>query len=243
MEEFVKLISQGKVNVKKLISREFDIADVQSAYETLLEGKEDIIAVVLKYDQQDVVKPISRIVTTSKRKIEKSKKNINITVIGAGGISKSYHLPNLKKIKGANIYAIVSGTGVNAKKVAKEYNANYCTTDYKEVLEDKDVIAGTDTLFLGEIKHLDNFERRCDLCGECIQDLFFGLCPVARCPKHMLNGPCGGSKEGKCEVYRDMDCVWYLVIKKMHERGELDKLKEIRSAKDWSKSNEMRMVL
>ena len=139
MEEFIKLISQGKVNVKKLISKEFDVADVQSAYETLLEGKEDIIAVVLKYDQQDVVKPISRIVTTSKRKIEKSKKNINITVIGAGGISKSYHLPNLKKIKGANIYAIVSGTGVNAKKVAKEYNANYCTTDYKEVLEDKDV--------------------------------------------------------------------------------------------------------
>lgn len=139
MEEFVKLISQGKVNVKKLISREFDIADVQSAYETLLEGKEDIIAVVLKYDQQDVVKPISRIVTTSKRKIEKSKNNINVAVIGAGGISKGYHLPNLKKIKGANIYAIVSGTGVNAKKVAKEYNANYCTTDYKEVLEDKDV--------------------------------------------------------------------------------------------------------
>ena len=139
MEEFVKLISQGKVNVKKLISKEFDIADVQSAYETLLDNKEYVIAVVLKYNQPDVVKPISRILTTSERKIGRSKDNINVAVIGTGGISKGYHLPNLKKIKGANIYAIVSGTGVNAKKVAKEYNAKYCTTDYKEVLDDEQV--------------------------------------------------------------------------------------------------------
>jgi predicted dehydrogenase len=139
MEEFVKLISQDKVNVKKLISKEFDIKDVQSAYEMLLENKEDVIAVVLKYNQPDVAKPISRITTISKRKIEKSKNNIYVAVIGTGGISKGYHLPNLKKIKGANIYAIVSGIGVNAKKIAKEYNAKYCTTDYKEVLEDKNV--------------------------------------------------------------------------------------------------------
>ena len=139
MGEFIKLMSQGKVNVKNLISKEFDIANVQSAYEELLENKEDVIAVVLKYNQPDVVKPISRIIITSERKIEKRKNNINVAVIGTGGISKGYHLPNLKNIKGANVYAIVSGTGINAKKVAKEYNAKYCTTDYKEVLEDKNI--------------------------------------------------------------------------------------------------------
>ena len=139
MKEFVKLISEDKVNVRKLISKEFDITNVQSAYEDLLEGKDNIISVVLKYDQSDVVKPISHSIITSEREIEKSKNIINVAVIGTGGISKGYHLPNLKKIKDANIYAIASGTGVNAKKVAKEYNAYYCTTDYKEVLEDKNV--------------------------------------------------------------------------------------------------------
>ena len=139
MREFVKLISKNKVNVKRLIEKEVDIFNVQSAYEELLLNKEKLMTILLKYKQFNVEKPISRIIQTSKRKIEKNDNNINVAVIGAGGISKGYHLPNLMKIREANIYAIVSGTGINAKKVAREFNAQYCSTDYKEALEDKNI--------------------------------------------------------------------------------------------------------
>jgi len=112
-----------------------------------------------------------------------------------------------------------------------------------EIIEDIDIIPGNDTLFLGEIKRAKEFEKRCVMCGDCIQDLFEGFCPIARCPKSVLNGPCGGSVNGKCEIDSDVDCVWDLIYKKLKERGQLDRLKKINKPKDWSKSNEMRRVL
>ncbi len=79
---------------------------------------------------------------------------------------------------------------------------------------------------------------RCAACGDCILGETFGLCPVARCAKGLLNGPCGGTrKDGKCEVDENTDCVWYLIIKRAEERGELEKLAKIRKAKDWSNSD------
>jgi ferredoxin len=112
-----------------------------------------------------------------------------------------------------------------------------------EIVKDIDVIPGTDTLFLGEIKRLTDFEKRCVMCGECIQDLFEGVCPISRCPKSMLNGPCGGSINGKCEVSSEMDCVWDIIYKKLKEKGQLNKLKKIQEPKNWGKSTETRRVL
>ena len=108
-----------------------------------------------------------------------------------------------------------------------------------EIFNDIDVIPGTDTLFLGETKHIGDFEKRCDLCGECIAYLFDGFCPISRCPKSMLNGPCGGSVDGKCEVDSDVDCVWDMIVKRFEEKGDLDELKRINPPKDWSKSTKM----
>lgn len=112
-----------------------------------------------------------------------------------------------------------------------------------EIIKDIDIIPGTDTLFLGEIKHLDEFEKRCIMCGECIQDLFGGICPVSRCPKGMLNGPCGGSINGKCEINKDIDCVWDIIYKYLKDQDKLYKLKEIQKPKNWSKSTEMRRLI
>lgn len=112
-----------------------------------------------------------------------------------------------------------------------------------EIIDDIDVIPGTDTIFLGEITRLTNFEKRCTLCGDCIQDLFGGVCPISRCPKSMLNGPCGGSVDGKCEVSSDLDCIWDIIFKRLKEKGKLDCLKEIKKPKDWSKSTETKRSL
>ncbi len=112
-----------------------------------------------------------------------------------------------------------------------------------EIITDRDVVSGNDTLFLGEIKRLTEFEKRCIMCGDCIQDLFDGLCPISRCPKSMLNGPCGGAKDGKCEVDQEMDCVWDIIYRRLKSKGRLSQLKEIKEPKDWSKSIEMRRKL
>ncbi|PNX53961.1 MAG: hypothetical protein BV458_01555, partial [Thermoplasmata archaeon M9B2D] len=77
--------------------------------------------------------------------------------------------------------------------------------------------------------------KQCLLCGECILDDFFGFCPVTRCPKSMLNGPCGGSSNGKCEINSEIDCVWDYIYKDFKRRGILDALTGIQKPKDWSK--------
>jgi len=112
-----------------------------------------------------------------------------------------------------------------------------------EIIENTDVIAGNDTLFLGEIKHANEFEKTCTMCGECIQDFFGGFCPISRCPKSMLNGPCGGSVNGKCEVDPNLDCVWNLIYKRLKKKGQLEQLNIIQKPKNWSKSAETRRVL
>ena len=109
-----------------------------------------------------------------------------------------------------------------------------------EILRDKDVVAGTDTLFLGEIKHVDEFERKCEMCGDCLLDSFMGLCPVALCPKNMLNGPCGGSVDGKCEVSSEHDCVWDKIYWVLKEKKQLKVLKKIQDPKKWSKTEILR---
>lgn len=112
-----------------------------------------------------------------------------------------------------------------------------------EIIDNIDVIPGADTIFLGEIARITDFEKRCTLCGDCIQDLFGGFCPISRCPKSMLNGPCGGSVSGKCEVNSDLDCIWDIIFKRLKEKGKLESLKEIKKPKDWSKSTETRRAL
>jgi ferredoxin len=106
-----------------------------------------------------------------------------------------------------------------------------------EIMPNKEIITGTDSLFLGEIKHVDEFLKRCSLCGECMLDNYSGLCPISQCPKQMLNGPCSGSNKGKCEVDEETDCVWYLIYQRLKEKKEMGKYKCIRKPKDWSKSD------
>jgi len=78
---------------------------------------------------------------------------------------------------------------------------------------------------------------RCATCGDCVLGETFGLCPVARCAKSLMNGPCGGTRsDGKCEVDEETDCVWNLIVERADEQGALESLAEVRRAKDWSGS-------
>lgn len=107
-----------------------------------------------------------------------------------------------------------------------------------ELFPSKEVISGTNTLFLGAKTNVRSFQRRCNMCGTCIVDEFNGMCPLTRCPKHMLNGPCGGSEDGQCEVYPEMPCVWEEIEKKAKEMGNYHHIFiDIKPAHDWSRSH------
>lgn len=80
------------------------------------------------------------------------------------------------------------------------------------------------------------WEERCAGCGDCVLEWTGGICPIARCAKKLLDGPCGGSSEGKCEVDKDIDCVWQLIYDRLKRLNKLDNLTIVRKAKDWRTS-------
>jgi len=100
---------------------------------------------------------------------------------------------------------------------------------------EKPVFPALESLFLGRTKRLGKFYEECIMCGDCILDETEGICPVARCSKHLLNGPCGGSHNGKCEVDQKYDCAWYLIFERLKARGKTEQLKKFRKPKDFSK--------
>ncbi len=94
------------------------------------------------------------------------------------------------------------------------------------------VIPGCNTVFAGVTTSKGDINKACLLCGDCVLAETAGLCPKALCPKGMLNGPCGGVKDGKCEVYPERDCVWVRIYERLGTAGNLQR---ILPAGDYSK--------
>jgi len=103
-------------------------------------------------------------------------------------------------------------------------------------LVDKVVHPGCNTLSSGGAHAEWKEAERCLECGDCMLEFTGGLCPIARCSKHLLNGPCGGSQDGKCEVDPDIPCVWQQIIDRLAKLGQLDKLERLVTPKNWSVS-------
>lgn len=99
------------------------------------------------------------------------------------------------------------------------------------------VLPGVNTTFIGVLEQPGLFTEECLGCGDCILAKFGGICPITRCAKKLLNGPCGGSREGKCEVNPDTDCAWQLIIDRLQVMGQLDNLRAYIPPKNWRPSN------
>jgi hypothetical protein len=103
-----------------------------------------------------------------------------------------------------------------------------------QVLLDLPVFPAQNTLFIGsEIREDNTLEERCAACGDCLLALTGGICPIARCAKSLLNGPCGGSQHGKCEIDPEKDCAWDLIITRLDKLGRLSALDEIRPPRNF----------
>jgi hypothetical protein len=101
---------------------------------------------------------------------------------------------------------------------------------------DKVVHPGCNTLSAGGAHAEWKEAERCFECGDCVLEFTGGICPIARCAKHMLNGPCGGSHDGKCEVDPSIPCVWQEIVDHLSKLGQLDKLERLVAPKNWSVS-------
>jgi ferredoxin len=107
-----------------------------------------------------------------------------------------------------------------------------------EHFPEKWVVPGLNTTFLGIPNEQGVWSERCAACGDCILDLTGGVCPIARCSKSLLNGPCGGSEEGHCEIDPDIPCAWQLIFDRLSSMDRLDNIYAIRAPKDWQKSRD-----
>ena len=99
------------------------------------------------------------------------------------------------------------------------------------------VLPGVNTTFIGVLESQGLFTEECLGCGNCELAKFGGICPITRCAKKLLNGPCGGSRDGKCEVNPDTPCAWQLIIDRLAVLGQLDNLRTLVPPKDWRLSN------
>lgn len=122
----------------------------------------------------------------------------------------------------SGVEAIVSfGCGAGVQAIAERF-------------PEMPVYAALDTQFLGILEGQAVWTEKCLGCGSCMLAHFGGICPVTRCAKRLLNGPCGGSLEDRCEVDPEKPCAWQLIYKRLKAIGQLDRLAEIVPPKDWS---------
>jgi ferredoxin len=118
--------------------------------------------------------------------------------------------------------AVVSlACGVGVQFMAEKYPA-------------KRIYPGVNTCFMGVTEERGVWSERCQGCGQCILSKTASICPVSRCAKRLMNGPCGGSTKGKCEVNRDTDCAWQLIIDRLKELGRFQDYLNLMPVKDWS---------
>lgn len=96
------------------------------------------------------------------------------------------------------------------------------------------VYPGVNTSFMGATEERGLWTERCQGCGQCILARTGGICPVSRCAKRVMNGPCGGSSNGKCEIDKELICAWQLIVERLKALDRLADYEELSPIKDWS---------
>lgn len=121
-----------------------------------------------------------------------------------------------------NYDAVVSlACGVGVQFMAEKYH-------------DTPLYPGVNTCFLGATEERGIWGERCQACGQCVLALTGGICPVARCAKRLLNGPCGGSTGGNCELGKDVPCAWQLIVDRLKALNKMEDYEKLFDIKDWS---------
>jgi ferredoxin len=128
------------------------------------------------------------------------------------------------EVKDADI-VLSLGCGIGVQAIAEHFPDTW-------------VVPGLNTSFLGLPTEHGVWEERCAACGDCILGLTGGICPIARCSKSLLNGPCGGSEAGHCEIDPEVDCAWQLIYDRLSSMDKLHVLLDLQPPKNWKSSRD-----
>jgi ferredoxin len=121
-----------------------------------------------------------------------------------------------------NAGAVLStACGIGVQFIAEKYASTH-------------VYPALNTTFLGAVEKIGTMVEKCQACGNCVLGVTAGICPIARCAKRVLNGPCGGSAKGSCEINKEIDCAWQLIVNRLNALGQMDKYETLAPIKDWS---------
>jgi len=99
------------------------------------------------------------------------------------------------------------------------------------------VLIGVNTIFIGVNEDIGVWDEKCRSCGDCVLTMTGGICPVTLCPKGLLNGPCGGTKDGRCETDSERPCAWSLIYERLERAGRLDNIRPIIPPRAYTRSN------
>lgn len=139
MEEFVRLLSIGKLNLEPLMTHVFPLEKAKEAYDVVLgKTKEFSIGVVLQYPTEPL-KPERKIPLSVKRKGKPAQREVCVGFIGAGSFAQALLLPNVQRMEGVVLKGISTGTGSNTQRVGERFGFEYCTTDYQDIINDPDI--------------------------------------------------------------------------------------------------------
>lgn len=129
-----------------------------------------------------------------------------------------------EEIAGADV-VLSLGCGIGVQAIAEHYPQKW-------------VVPGLNTTFLGLPTEQGIWEERCAACGDCVLGITGGICPIARCSKSLLNGPCGGSEDGHCEIDPDVTCAWQAIFDRLSAMDRMDALLEFQAPKNWRTSRD-----
>lgn len=142
MEEFLRLVAAGRIDLAPLITHRFALEEAPEAYKTILDPQSGSLAVLLRYPAASEEKPAETFVPRRKVAVRTSsaqRAEFRVALIGAGNIARWAHLPSIKKVNGVRLRAIYSTNGARAKSYALRFGADYCCSDYEEILQDPEV--------------------------------------------------------------------------------------------------------
>ncbi|GDY18814.1 oxidoreductase [Verrucomicrobiota bacterium] len=141
MGEYLRLVAEGRINLKPLIGAVFPVAQTTEAYAAVRQGSVKAPLVLLSYPPPAVAGPEVRAVRNVQAR-PAGKGLVRIALVGAGNFAKAMHLPNLRNLpEHFHLQAVMSRTGHSAANLAKQFGANYSTTEFSEVLRDPEVDA------------------------------------------------------------------------------------------------------
>jgi ferredoxin len=135
------------------------------------------------------------------------------------------YLDEIAEQVGAADIILSLGCGIGVQAIAEHF-------------PEKWVVPGLNTSFLGLPTEQGIWAERCAACGDCVLGITGGICPIARCSKSLLNGPCGGSEDGHCEINPDIQCAWQLIYDRLSSMNKLDVLMQRQPPKNWRTSRD-----